>query len=88
MILFFIVPAYFKNKFSSQTVRHGESVEWNCEVNGEQTIDLQVSKDRMILDFVPINNNNNDNNDNYSSKSNSASKILHSDNRYNLIRRL
>ena len=78
--IFFIVPAYFKNKFSSQTIRQGESVEFSCEANGESPIDIQISKDQTVLEFVPRN-------DDYA-KVDSVVKILHSDNRYRMERKL
>nr|XP_027204712.1 Down syndrome cell adhesion molecule-like protein 1 homolog [Dermatophagoides pteronyssinus] len=74
------VPAYFKNKFSSQTIRQGESVEFSCEANGESPIDIQISKDQTVLEFVPRN-------DDYA-KVDSVVKILHSDNRYRMERKL
>ena len=44
------VPAHFKSRFSSQTVRKGSSVAIVCMAFGEIPITIIVTKDRLQLD--------------------------------------
>lgn len=42
-----VVPAYFKNSFSAETIRKGDNVKIVCEAFGEEPVTLSWSKDRI-----------------------------------------
>ncbi|KAH9415900.1 hypothetical protein DERP_000394 [Dermatophagoides pteronyssinus] len=75
------VPAHFKSKFSAHTVQRGESIEFACEAYGEFPVSMQVAKDRMPLDFGSTF-------DRLPSDPLLEQQILHTDNRYHLLRRV
>lgn len=75
------MPAHFKSKFSAHTVQRGESIEFACEAYGEFPVSMQVAKDRMPLDFGSTF-------DRLPSDPLLEQQILHTDNRYHLLRRV
>ncbi|XP_046913808.2 cell adhesion molecule Dscam1-like [Dermatophagoides farinae] len=75
------VPAHFKSKFSAHTVQRGDSTEFSCDAYGELPVSMQVAKDRMPLDFGSVF-------DRLSSDPSLEQQTLHTDNRYQLLKRV
>ena len=79
--LILTVPAHFKSKFSAHTVQRGDSTEFSCDAYGELPVSMQVAKDRMPLDFGSVF-------DRLSSDPSLEQQTLHTDNRYQLLKRV